>query len=485
VTATHSRPPILETVSVRPAPIDYWLILTALRPLSHHDPAQGGSGNTLLFNRERKLLPLPWSETRPDAVTLQALYDNHPCPPTFAPVLADLSPPSFLAAALLKLFCDLYNSAEGMGVFAGMERYERLSQRVLVAATRTGGLRSFWDALLTTLACPVSASHSDPDLFAFFALPKGLQLLVLRALVKEHASLTAISRSWHSENKQYSPEYVAKSGGELLTERCYLIADADAVPDEICGVAPVDVYEVSNNSLRHQVVRAPAWLHLASFLGVAESYPGQGRLPAGAEALFVNGGNMAGKAPNDPHKLAMIARQNFPVLDLLGGCCDGFDLGESRLSVAGWLVCKENRAALSDTPASELPGLGLSAFEMSDEVTATRQSTERGVGQMIMSFEALAAGAQIAVRLSLKHWTRGLTEGALVAAIHAYVSNHPHVGGQVARGYGLIGAARAGQRWESGEENAVEYEVDLIDNRDALRGWLEDGTLGTGKKILS
>lgn len=476
---------VTDPVAARPSPLDYWLILTALRPISHHDPAQGGGGNTLLFNRERKLLALPWSETRPDPEMLQSLYDQHPCPPTFAPVLADLGAPSFLAAALLKLFCDLYNRGEGTGVFSGIERYERLSQRVKVAATRTGGLRQFWDVMLTTLECPISPGDSDHDLFRFFALPTGLQLLVLRALVKEHASLVAIARSWHSENKQYSPEYVKKSGAELLTERVTMLADNETVPESLCGVAPVDIYEVSNNSLRHQVVRAPAWLHMASFLGLREMDPGLGQLPAGAEALFVNGGNMAGKAPNDPHKLAQIARRNYPVLDLLGGCCDGFDLGESRLSVAGWLVCRENAAALSDSPARGLPNAGLSAFEMSDEVTATRQATERGVGQMIMSFEALAAGAQVAVRLSLKPWTTPMTEGALVAALHAYVSNHPHVGGQVARGYGLIGAQSAGDRWESGADRAVEYEQHLMAHQEALRGGLEDGTLGTGSKILS
>ena len=116
---------------------------------------------------------------------------------------------------------------------------------------------------------------------------------------------------------------------------------------------------------------------------------------------------------------------------------------------------------------------------MLDDVTATRQATEQGVGQMIYNFETLCAGVQILVRLSLAPGTRTLTRGALAAALTTYTELGPLVGGQSARGFGH-GRAEV-LRAIPGQETAQEaYESYLAENQEALRAALRDGTLGTG-----
>jgi hypothetical protein len=252
----------------------------------------------------------------------------------------------------------------------------------------------------------------------------------------------------------------------------------------------LEVPAVSGNSLRHQLVRAPAMLHLFSALGLFPDVPGKGPLPSGVEALFENGGNIeaGAKQPSNTFSLAWRARELYPTLDLLGGVTDSFDLGESRLSVAGWLICAENRGALlaMESPAAYLPEASISAFEMLEDVTHTRQASSHGEGQMIYTFETLIKGARILARLTLAPYTPVLTRGALLVAVTTFMQQDNTIGGQAARGYGNVQAA-----WLAGAEHAgyiptMElYEAYLRDHADVLVAGLRDGTLGTGTHILS
>lgn len=217
--------------------------------------------------------------------------------------------------------------------------------------------------------------------------------------------------------------------------------------------------------------------------GHRHGFPGEGDLSPGTEAIFVNGGNIAGgaKQSGNPHGHAWDIRRAFPLLDLLGGCTDSFDLGESRLKVSGWLVCRENEAALIGTPAADLDNARLSAYEMIDDVTQTRQATSQGLGQMIYNCEALASGTQVLVRMTLDAHTPELTAGALDAAIWHWCQNSPAIGGQRRAGFGSVHV----RAYNQGDEARGVYESYLTENREQLLAWLKDGTLGASARVVS
>jgi hypothetical protein len=250
----------------------------------------------------------------------------------------------------------------------------------------------------------------------------------------------------------------------------------------------VEVPTVSGNSVRHQTVREPGWRHLCRHLGINAALPGQGSLPPGVEAIFANGGNIAAgaTAPSNAWGLAQEIRAAHPLLDLLGGVTDSFDLGAGRLKVATHLVCLENARALAGSPAGKLPAATVSVFDMLDEVTLTRQATDRGVGQMIFTFEALCPGTPILVRLSLDPFAAPLTHGALLAALTEYVDGEPVTGGQSARGFGWVEADIVATPPDIDVPGLVgAYETYIADNRDALLEGMRTGTLGAAKVVLT
>ena len=167
----------------------------------------------------------------------------------------------------------------------------------------------------------------------------------------------------------------------------------------------------------------------------------------------------------------------------MGGVCDSFDLGESLLQVSTSLVCRENKDALP-VAMRDMPLAKVSVFDLLDEVTHTRQATEAGVGQMIYNFEALCPGAQVYTRLALKPYANSLAIGALAAALETYMANNPVVAGQSARGYGMVSPAWI-ERPEGFEQARDEYEAYLEANQAELAGWISDGSLGTGARVVS
>lgn len=477
-------------ITVQPNAVVYELLLTALTPVSHHDAAVQDDSNRTLFNRQKQLLAGAPAAVLPDQTQVDALCAAHPVPSDVAPVFADIAFPEFVAAALVRLFLDIYNGrngGEGEGVFTGMDRYGRLEARLRQSAVGAHTLRSWWDRLCTSLVVSVHPQSYDATLLTLLSLPRGIQALVLRVLTDNYRSAVALGRIWHTTAKAQSPGYAERSGGTVASAATVTMAfDAAETAPGSASARVLEVPAVSSNSLRHQIVREPAWLHLAKYLGLREAEPGRGPLPAGAEALFYNGGNIraGAKQPSDTFTLALKARALYPSLDLVGGVTDSFDLGESRLAVASWLVCRENAAALAGSPAADLPAATVSAFDLLDDVTLTRQAGESGVGQMIFSLESLAAGAQVVVRLVLKPFTPALTHGALAAAVSTYLANGAEIGGQAARGFGhMAGAWLTTAR--PARELQEQYEDYLVMRREELVAGLINGTLGTGKLVVS
>jgi hypothetical protein len=476
-------------LEVEPARARYELLLTALAPLSHHDPAIQDDSNRLLFNRQRQVVgPLPAAALGDGERWAAEVCAAETLPEAVADLAAGLSLPEFVAAALLRRFLDAYNSLEGAGLFSGAERYQRLEARARLAAVAAASLRGWWNRLCDTMQVPVAGGEEDRALLRLLAAPTVLQQHVLRVLERDHHSSLLLARVWHQGVKAESAAYAERAGVAAGSGARVALAFAAGAAAEQPPARVVEVPAVSGNHLRHRVVREPAWLHLCRRLGLEAGWPGRGELAPGVEAIFYNGGNIRAGAtqPSNPFGLAWQARELYPVLDLLGGVTDSFDLGSSRLRVAAWLVCRENAAALAGSPAAELPLARVSAFELLDEVTLTRQAGRVGSGQMLWSFETLCAGAQVLLRLDLQPYTPLLTQGALVAAVETYLGEDGTLGGQAARGFG---AARG--EWlaaPAGAERAAlrrAYEQYLEERREALREGLRQGTLGTGRVLVS
>jgi len=471
---------------INPNRADYELLLTGVTAISHHDPAVQDDSNTLLFNRQKQILPYAEELPDPERNKLHLFVGQHPYPYEIALVFEGLSLPEFVGVVLVRLFLDAYNRGEGTGVFEGMQRYSRLESRLRGAAISSYSLRHLWDRLCDKLRVPIHGGALDTELAGLFALPVATQQATLRSLTTDYRSIVSIARLWHTTEKMGDPEYADKAGEADVQIEPRQTLEFGIQEGRPAGPAVVEIPTISGNSLRHQLVREPGWLRLFGLLGLREARPGQGPVPAGVEALFYNGGNIeaGAKQPSNTFKLASEIRETYPLLDLLGGVTDSFDLGESRLQLAAWLVCRENQTALVDTPAAYLPNANVSVYEMLDDVTITRQSGQAGEGQMIVSFETLAAGAQIYVRLSLTPFTRPVTHGALIDAVEAWQANDGTIGGGAARGFG-----HCESQWLTRHADADAYRQAYLDDiemrRDELREGLISGTMGTNRVVLT
>lgn len=461
-------------------------LLTAMTSVSHHDPAEQGDSNIQLFNRQKQLLePVPAAAIMPTQAEIDALAERYPVPEDLLPIFEQLSLAEFCGVLVVKMFIDIYNSAEGTGLFSGMERYSMLDARLHNAAVRSFSLRAAWDCLVDMMRVPLHGTAYDAELLRLLALPVGMQQFVLRALVEQHQSTVAIARVWHDTIKRMSAAYTQKTGQPQASTAVQALSFAkEFLPDAIQSAQVVEVPAVSANSLRHQIVREPCWLHLCDRLGLRAGQPGQGPVPAGCEAVFYNGGNIASGAKQAPnaYMLAHRIRALYPSLDLLGGVTDTFDLGESKLRCAAYLVCAENRKALEGTTAYDLASAHISVFDMLDTVTMTRQGESKALGQMIFTAEMLTAGVQILYRMALAPQTARLTQGALLAGVKWWTEHDATIGGQAARGFGhCIGQWLA----DPDLEPLDDYEAYIAMQHDALIEGLVSGKLGCDVQVVS
>lgn len=475
-------------IEVYPSRVDYELLLTALTPILHHDPAVQDDSNVLLFNRQKQLLPYVEELPQPERNVLYWFASQHAFPFDLAMMMKNASFAEFVGVVLVRLFLDIYNRGEGTGIFEGMARYSRLEERLRNAAICSATLHRVWNRLCDTLRVPVHAGKFDEALLNVFALPPAVQQMVLRSLTTDYRSIVSVARRWHTVEKMGDPEYAAKADSEaaevqIEPRQMLKIGEVEGRP---AGPAVVEVPTISANSLRHQLVREPGWLGLFGSLGLREERPGQGPVPAGVEALFYNGGNIqaGAKQPTNTFTLASQIRETFPLLDLVGGVTDSFDLNESRLQVAAWIVCRENAEALAGTPAADLPATGVSVYDLLDDATITRQAGQVGSGQMIVNTETLAAGVQVYVRLSLSPFTRPLTHGALVDAVDAWRRLDGTIGGAASRGMGHCRSEWLTRHPEA-EAYAQAYRDDVAMRRDVLIEELVSGRMGTDRVVLT
>lgn len=130
-------------------------------------------------------------------------------------LLATLSQPEQNAVQIMATALDCYNSKDGSGMFAGVERYSVLAARAEVAAVQSSGLPQFWANLLRRMMWDVPPRRFDAQIVA--ALNADAPHDILRVLATETASIVMLARMVHSARKpEYRPADTADiEGGEL------------------------------------------------------------------------------------------------------------------------------------------------------------------------------------------------------------------------------------------------------------------------------
>lgn len=469
------------------------LVLTALEPVSHHDPRTGGESNTLTFMRQKQFVRRRRADTPVFCHLVEQICKQNQMTDTIHDLMSRLTAVEWLSSAYVRLLLDIYNHGDGTGLLSGIERYQMLSNRLQTSAARCHTLHRLWSVLAADLQLDMHPSEYDEMITSFWTLPPSVQYQMLDVMTGQHQAITTLARVWHTANKEQNFEYMKAAGrADEWREEGWNVAmfdDGDFPEPE--GDIVLNVPAISVNSIRHQLVREPAMLHLFKMLGIEPAARGQGPLSPHASAIFHNGGNIKKGAtqPANAFALAGEIRAAYPSLDLLGGVTTSFDLGESKLKVSAWIVCEEN----IDVLPIDLRGTAqarTSVFEMLDDVTRTRQKDKvAGEGQMIYNYEVLVPGTKIYVELTLTPYADALTRGALAAALGYYADNVGIVGGQSARGHGHVMLEWLGSG-KSPDDNADAppfselYEAYLGANRDKLREGIIDGTLCSSAVVV-
>ncbi|MDD5181495.1 MAG: hypothetical protein PHT15_09585, partial [Gallionellaceae bacterium] len=114
-------------------------------------------------------------------------------------LLMTLSQPQQAAINMIRLSLDCFNSADGTGMFTGVERYNVLAGRVEISAVQADSLPRFWALLLRRMQWPVPPKYADDRILAAISAPDARD--VLRALATETASIITLARMWHDQDK--------------------------------------------------------------------------------------------------------------------------------------------------------------------------------------------------------------------------------------------------------------------------------------------
>lgn len=450
--------------------------MTLQSPLSHHDPDNKDKSNKNLFRRMAKVLRVNDAGTLPTQAQIDCILDTYTVPLDIADLFSEVSLPQFMGVALLHEFIARYGGQDGHGLFSGTERYRRLEERFQQSAVQSHTLLELWGMACNSLQVPNVDHGRDANLLRLLNTPAALAGLVLKTLADTPRPLVMLARLWGEQTKLQSATYAAKAGAQQVSMESVRLAYAVPAEIEAKREIVVELPAFSANSLRHEMVREPGMWHLFNSLGIAFDEP----LPA-MSAMFYNGGDIKSGAtqPGDVFWLRKTIRERYPLLALVSGGTDSFLLGESNLRIHSWVRCRENNDVLSSVGLDTTTSI----FDTVDEWTLTRHANRVESGQMPYSFETLAAGTEIVVRLSVTPYADQLQIGALMAALNTYQECDSTLGGQSARGFGLMAL-----NWHDSQMDInamLAYQAYVDANREALRAGILDGTLWTGKRVMS
>ena len=451
--------------------MNYWLTAKFNSPVSHHDPC-GDKSNVSLFLRRDQFVNVGRTGRLPTQAEIDTVCQRFPVHVEIAPFFEDLSLAQFIGTALVKEFVLLYGGGDGEGLFAGLERYKYLESRFQQSAVQAGNLMEFWALACRALKVGVSGGKNDQRLLSLLSLPPSLASLTLNEMVKHTTVVVMLGREWATTEKRQNAKYAVAADVEMADEESVILSfEALTENDDEKVIMRVPAY--SANSVRHEIVREPSMWHLLDRLDLTLD-----ELPTGVAALLYNGNNIrqGAKKPDNAFKLTKQIRALYPHLGLIGGVTDSWMLGESNLAVFCWLMCQENNDDLPPQFHTQT-----SAFDMLDLVTMNRHALQVDQSPMPRSFEALAQGSRLAIQFRLSPYTTDLERGAMVAAVESYVERDSTLGGQSARGFGLMNLQR---EWSQTDADCLaEYEAHLGAYMDAMREGLLLGTLGTERTV--
>lgn len=433
-------------------------VITFTSPISHNDAAGQLDANIQLFRRSKLLIERK-AVTIPPEAFIQDLVSRFPVPASLAEVLevSGLAADDFLAIVFVKSFINLFN---GQGLMDGISRYNLLGNRLKFAAIRATSIYEAWGFLCDEMQVSVGG-FVDDALSRFLLMPQVLSAAVLDRITTNAASVVALARNWHESAKADEPL-------RAITMPMPMLSDKNQVVVEVPSFSP--------NSVRHEILREPGLWHLFNALEL-----NMNDVPDSVAALFYNGGDLNRGGETNVYKLTRQIKEAYPLLGLLGGSTDAFILGTSNMEVNCWLICREYNEALRNYGIES----DISIFDLLDREEMTRHNGGRvDTKPMPFGFEVLAAGTQLLVDMRLRPYAKELEIGACAAALQAYANGDGTLGGRSARGFGL-GNLEIIELPEAAENAMHAYEDYLRDNKDTLREGLLNGTLGTGKRVLS
>lgn len=241
---------------------------------------------------------------------------------------------------------------------------------------------------------------------------------------------------------------------------------------------PVPVPHISENALRHSMLRAPLADHLLRTLGIT------GDLPRAVVNLLYSGGSMGGQSmAADPVVLGHKIKALYPSLDLLGGAVAPFLLPPGRVKVLSCIVARENLPVIEALFPDGWGAGAVSVFDLIGSETRTRHDSRAAAGlsreggegnQMIYGYEVLAAGARVAVEMTLDPWSPDATVSAIGRALAEWDG---YFGGSGRQGRGRMRVV-AGSL-----PDVAAYDAHLAQHAETMRAGLLDGTLGCGREV--
>lgn len=429
------------------------LIATLDTAASHIDASVQSNSNTRVFNRAKQIIAREDSSVDFD---VQHFVNLFPVPSTLTGYVTQIDADEFLAVATLQLFISAFGSKDGIGLFEGVLRYQRLEDRARDAAIKSATMFEFWGTLCNDMQVGSVSGYYDDAVANLMEIPTALAFRVLGVIKDLSAAIIPIARIWSKEAANNSAQFVtAKPRAITLEASSYIVTDVPAV---------------SANAIRSSMVRKSGMLYMLNALDLQLD-----DMKAGAAAMLYNGGNLNKPSPDDTFALTRKIRESYPLLGLIGGSTHSFILGISNLMVSSWLVCKENNRILERYGAQS----DISAFELLDTSTMTRHANQQVEGSpMPFGFESLVQGAQLLVKFGFRPYATELEMGALYSALWYFENHDATLFGQAARGFGQVTL-----EYRKAAENANalldKYSAYLTTNKDALRAGLVDGKLTT------
>ena len=193
--------------------------------------------------------------------------------------------------------------------------------------------------------------------------------------------------------------------------------------------------------------------------------------------------------PQSSFEKGRLIRKLYPSIELLGGVVDNFFLPRSELRMSSWIICKEYKPAIK-LVTSPLPDymdiedFELSVYDLLGEETRTRAcATSNKEGQMIYTYETLAAGTKILVEFTLGERCTHEATSALATALRYFDG---YIGAQGRQGKGRMEIRHELMfMYNTHQYTYAHYLNHMNKNKESMRDGLLDGTLGTGSVVCS